>query len=171
MIRPPPRSTLTDTLFPYTTLFRSLVEIDQGERGVGGAGIEAGLAGEDAALRGQDIQVVGSAFLIAALGSMQRLLVLLIRDPQFGMAVLLSGPSVQSVVHFMPGLQYRLPVGDGGCSLPCLVQRHALLQTTALEDGAIDRRADGEEPGIPTVKVVELEGFAADSSPQAQPRD
>src|SRR3546814_10764778 len=23
MIRPPPRSTLTDTLFPYTTLFRS----------------------------------------------------------------------------------------------------------------------------------------------------
>src|SRR3546814_3173791 len=24
MIRPPPRSTLTDTLFPYTTLFRSV---------------------------------------------------------------------------------------------------------------------------------------------------
>src|SRR3546814_19254040 len=27
MIRRPPRSTLTDTLFPYTTLFRSAVEI------------------------------------------------------------------------------------------------------------------------------------------------
>src|SRR3546814_4118631 len=26
MIRPPPRSTLTDTLFPYTTLFRSLLQ-------------------------------------------------------------------------------------------------------------------------------------------------
>src|SRR3546814_10597095 len=26
MLRRPPRSTLTDTLFPYTTLFRSLVE-------------------------------------------------------------------------------------------------------------------------------------------------
>src|SRR3546814_8345430 len=26
MIRPPPRSTLTDTLFPYTTLFRSQTE-------------------------------------------------------------------------------------------------------------------------------------------------
>src|SRR3546814_17104430 len=26
MIRRPPRSTLTDTLFPYTTLFRSLVD-------------------------------------------------------------------------------------------------------------------------------------------------
>src|SRR3546814_20769195 len=25
MIRPPPRSTRTDTLFPYTTLFRSIV--------------------------------------------------------------------------------------------------------------------------------------------------
>src|SRR3546814_2346415 len=28
MIRPPPRSTLTDTLFPYTTLFRSPHEAD-----------------------------------------------------------------------------------------------------------------------------------------------
>src|SRR3546814_4733144 len=27
MLRPPPRSTLTDTLFPYTTLFRSLVAL------------------------------------------------------------------------------------------------------------------------------------------------
>src|SRR3546814_5387697 len=26
MIRPPPKSTLTDTLFPYTTLFRSIPE-------------------------------------------------------------------------------------------------------------------------------------------------
>src|SRR3546814_4971440 len=28
MIRPPPRSTRTDTLFPYTTLFRSGVNVD-----------------------------------------------------------------------------------------------------------------------------------------------
>src|SRR3546814_1924209 len=28
MIRRPPRSTRTDTLFPYTTLFRSLKELD-----------------------------------------------------------------------------------------------------------------------------------------------
>src|SRR3546814_17223354 len=28
MIRRPPRSTRTDTLFPYTTLFRSLVQLD-----------------------------------------------------------------------------------------------------------------------------------------------
>src|SRR3546814_7369643 len=31
MIRRPPRSTRTDTLFPYTTLFRSLVATDYGE--------------------------------------------------------------------------------------------------------------------------------------------
>src|SRR3546814_3052581 len=30
MIRRPPRSTRTDTLFPYTTLFRSLPDEDQG---------------------------------------------------------------------------------------------------------------------------------------------
>src|SRR3546814_8990665 len=32
MIRRPPRSTRTDTLFPYTTLFRSLVGIDAREQ-------------------------------------------------------------------------------------------------------------------------------------------
>src|SRR3546814_13744060 len=40
MIRRPPRSTRTDTLFPYTTLFRSLV-IDSGahRRGDGGGAV------------------------------------------------------------------------------------------------------------------------------------
>src|SRR3546814_4861987 len=32
MIRRPPRSTRTDTLFPYTTLFRSQVRLDPGFR-------------------------------------------------------------------------------------------------------------------------------------------
>src|SRR3546814_1897479 len=34
MIRRPPRSTRTDTLFPYTTLFRSAVRADPGRAGV-----------------------------------------------------------------------------------------------------------------------------------------
>src|SRR3546814_2978121 len=33
MTRPPPRSTLTDTLFPYTTLFRSRIESIAHHRG------------------------------------------------------------------------------------------------------------------------------------------
>src|SRR3546814_3056743 len=32
MIRRPPRSTRTDTLFPYTTLFRSVVVVDRNQR-------------------------------------------------------------------------------------------------------------------------------------------
>src|SRR3546814_14649914 len=51
MIRRPPRSTLTDTLFPYTTLFRSaLVALPAiaGELlGVGGHGAVAGHLGDD----------------------------------------------------------------------------------------------------------------------------
>src|SRR3546814_10408487 len=35
MIRRPPRSTRTDTLFPYTTLFRSDVDAAAGDAGVG----------------------------------------------------------------------------------------------------------------------------------------
>src|SRR3546814_13663575 len=38
MIRLPPRSTLTDTLFPYTTLFRSIYFFFQRDYHVGGAG-------------------------------------------------------------------------------------------------------------------------------------
>src|SRR3546814_11952584 len=33
MIRRPPRSTLTDTLFPYTTLFRSTAQVDFSKAG------------------------------------------------------------------------------------------------------------------------------------------
>src|SRR3546814_7507849 len=36
MIRRPPRSTRTDTLFPYTTLFRSFGDPTQGEESAGG---------------------------------------------------------------------------------------------------------------------------------------
>src|SRR3546814_5244850 len=35
MIRPPPRSTRTDTLFPYTTLFRSAVDVAQADLALG----------------------------------------------------------------------------------------------------------------------------------------
>src|SRR3546814_16744678 len=35
MIRRPPRSTRTDTLFPYTTLFRAPGGVDQDQLGVG----------------------------------------------------------------------------------------------------------------------------------------
>src|SRR3546814_18241224 len=43
MIRRPPRSTRTDTLFPYTTLFRSGVGAQEAGRAVGGA-VDAGVA-------------------------------------------------------------------------------------------------------------------------------
>src|SRR3546814_21156680 len=44
MIRRPPRSTRTDTLFPYTTLFRSIMEVylNVAETGIGTYGVEAG---------------------------------------------------------------------------------------------------------------------------------
>src|SRR3546814_7917301 len=43
MIRRPPRSTRTDTLFPYTTLFRSQVENALVDRGALGLGRRGGL--------------------------------------------------------------------------------------------------------------------------------
>src|SRR3546814_15143494 len=59
MIRRPPRSTRTDTLFPYTTLFRSLVDLQRGDR-AGGEVLNldvAAFGGEDlaAVIRGRQI--------------------------------------------------------------------------------------------------------------------
>src|SRR3546814_17025604 len=61
MRRRPPRSTRTDTLFPYTTLFRS-VDVDDvagGGDGAGGADVEAArAAGLAAARMGADLAAV-----------------------------------------------------------------------------------------------------------------
>src|SRR3546814_12683396 len=50
MVRRPPRSTRTDTLLPYTTLFRSQVEVEQGKVEAAGGGF--GKRGQ--AVRGVD---------------------------------------------------------------------------------------------------------------------
>src|SRR3546814_16011101 len=47
MIRRPPRSTRTDTLFPYTTLFRSFLAVGRGEKAVVARRIDAVRALED----------------------------------------------------------------------------------------------------------------------------
>src|SRR3546814_8939745 len=43
MIRLPPRCTRTDTLFPYTTLFRAVAEVAEEIGAPGGAGEEGGI--------------------------------------------------------------------------------------------------------------------------------
>src|SRR3546814_1949901 len=45
MIRRPPRSTRTDTLFPYTTLFRSVSAADENDLPQLGGGTEVAFAG------------------------------------------------------------------------------------------------------------------------------
>src|SRR3546814_7579031 len=60
MIRRPPRSTRTDTLFPYTTLFRSVLALDRDRRG--------GRVGRAAELEARNVELfveVKGAALIA----------------------------------------------------------------------------------------------------------
>src|SRR3546814_16140890 len=52
MIRRPPRSTRTDTLFPYTTLFRSLQLVMAGERYVPDNVLSSGQPWRDAEMTG-----------------------------------------------------------------------------------------------------------------------
>src|SRR3546814_13405145 len=62
MIRRPPRSTRTDTLFPYTTLFRS---VDHAAHADGVADLEAGHPGADRADLADDL-VPGHAGIAGA---------------------------------------------------------------------------------------------------------
>src|SRR3546814_5850099 len=60
MIRPPPGSTRTDTLFPYTTLFRSNPTIGITAENFGGTGSVSGLRSAEYTLSyGQMIEVGG----------------------------------------------------------------------------------------------------------------
>src|SRR3546814_2051974 len=56
MIRRPPRSTRTDTLFPYTTLFRSAEGVEEGPRLVHRVEAFGLLAGHVDALAGDDAE-------------------------------------------------------------------------------------------------------------------
>src|SRR3546814_20017271 len=55
MIRRPPRSTRTDTLFPYTTLFRSAVDLEAGDRRLALGGQQP--VDEGLAVGGLDVRV------------------------------------------------------------------------------------------------------------------
>src|SRR3546814_4643775 len=72
MIRRPPRSTRTDPLFPYTTLFRSpddphpiLTDLPRGERGIGDRAFDHAQIGGAFDDRGGDIVGVRDAHLQA----------------------------------------------------------------------------------------------------------
>src|SRR3546814_14048893 len=58
MIRRPPRSTRTDTLFPYTTLFRSVLLIGAADDEIEGADTAAGETGE-AIVEAVILEIVG----------------------------------------------------------------------------------------------------------------
>src|SRR3546814_870969 len=67
MIRRPPRSTRTDTLFPYTTLFRSLVRaVHHSQRGIVGDGA----LGEERAVA-EAVEVVDAKVVAAHAKSVQ----------------------------------------------------------------------------------------------------
>src|SRR3546814_21074472 len=89
MIRRPPRSTRTDTLFPYTTLFRSVVDDDR--RPACGVGVE----GVPRFRNGGDVDKlvggVGRAFQIDAADTTERL-----RPPERGVD-LLSGSACRQI--------------------------------------------------------------------------
>src|SRR3546814_16268395 len=63
MIRRPPRSTRTDTLFPYTTLFRSAVHVPIDDLGDVGATLRAAKCGAPPIAAGDELERARGDFL------------------------------------------------------------------------------------------------------------
>src|SRR3546814_3082173 len=59
MIRRPPRSTRTDTLFPYTTLFRSLALAERGLHALRAADADRAVLDQAVMMRGRMVHPLG----------------------------------------------------------------------------------------------------------------
>src|SRR3546814_14448517 len=86
MIRRPPRSTRTDTLFPYTTLFRSLERDPPARRAVAHAGEDV----DDRALAVQAIEA-GRPRRPVAVHLLEQLAVAAVAQPRLDLARVLLG--------------------------------------------------------------------------------
>src|SRR3546814_11942648 len=95
MIRRPPRSTRTDTLFPYTTLFRSrgVINVVTGEQGFGSA-ITAHAGIQKIVFTGST--ATGQSVMRGAAGNLKRLTLELGGNDA---AIVLPGTSVEAVVE------------------------------------------------------------------------
>src|SRR3546814_19097350 len=94
MIRRPPRSNRTDTLFPYTTLFRSELLAVRAFADVDDAGILAGAADHPRRLGRQLLQMDARTFIAAMLGPHDR------EDTEFD-EVRLAPDGVQDAIIFL----------------------------------------------------------------------
>src|SRR3546814_20336481 len=91
MIRRPPRSTRTDTLFPYTTLFRSALDVEREAAGLVAARLAFGQPREPIAALGEG---AGIGRRVRARGAADRRLIdvdHLVEMLEAGVLVLLAG--------------------------------------------------------------------------------
>src|SRR3546814_1883918 len=103
MIRRPPRSTRTDTLFPYTTLFRSAEKV--GERAVDHQRGNVGQSGECA----PQIEAGGAAGELERLGDAH---VVVERDPAIGVEFAEPFCEGQPLVQRPVGIAVALRLGE-----------------------------------------------------------
>src|SRR3546814_60102 len=142
MIRRPPRSTRTDTLFPYTTLFRSrhgvldaeLTTLDLAHRAVGLENADDGLVHQRAAVH-QD----GHVTLTVELADD--------RDHRFGqgLAALPGGEVVRRHCRFL-GLSWVF-----GSDLPECEQRHVRHRFASGQEGQFEQHGDGVDDTTATL--------------------
>jgi len=88
---------------------------------------------------------------------------------QAGLAPLLRLVGDQRVVHFVPGGQHGLAVGDGRFLLARLAQVQVAAQAPAIEQRQAQRRAEGEPTRVPA-QAAQLQGLEAGITGQGNTR-
>src|SRR3546814_13335897 len=135
MNRPPPRFTRPDTLFPYTTLFRSL-----GAHVALGRNAEVARQGEEAAVLARAVVVSGGRHAAAGQQREQRRLVA--RELRAAFQIGDREPAAGAPGgHRVAGT--RLAAGAGAGQRPLLLDRPPSCCAAAPPEGACPQRLDG----------------------------
>src|SRR3546814_11578630 len=143
MIRPPPRSTRTDTLFPYTTLFRS----------IGRAGAEPGFLFEG----GDEVFEVPDAASIAGMRLLERHL-----GRRYGGS---SGTNLVACLQLAEDMHRR---GEPGSIVSLLCDRGERYDRTLYEPAWLARSGIDPAPWERRLRAVaEGGGTQAEGSPHA----
>src|SRR3546814_4724692 len=105
MIRRPPRSTRTDTLFPYTTLFRSLALAERGLHALRAADADRAVLDQAVMMRGRMVHPLGGEPQLQRYGRDDSEVIWSVSRGELNITLIDAAEAAGAVLHFDRGLE------------------------------------------------------------------
>src|SRR3546814_18651134 len=114
MIRRPPRSTRTDTLFPYTTLFRSLALAERGLHALRAADADRAVLDQAVMMRGRMVHPLGGEPQLQRYGRDDSEVIWSVSRGDLNITLIDAAEAAGAVLHFDRGLA-SVAIGRASC--------------------------------------------------------